>query len=57
MHIWDIAPDWFRLIAQEILDGLNELDLIVSLKPVEEEQLGGGRVWKNRDLRSKRLFD
>ena len=57
MHIWDIAPHWFRLITEEILDGLNELDLTVSLKLIDEEQPDAERVWKNMDLRSKRLFD
>ena len=57
MLIWKGAPDRFRLINEEILDGMNELALIVSSKLIDDVESDAKGVWQNVDLCCNSLFD
>ena len=55
--IWKGAPDRFRLINEEILDGMNELALIVGSKLIDDVESDAQWVWQNVDLCCNSLFD
>ena len=57
MLIWKGAPDRFRLINEEILDGMNELALIVGSKLIDDVESDAKGVWQNVDLCCNSLFD